>query len=229
MFKSMMLLVMSILALTFVSGCYSFSSHQTAEVLDKDQVEWGEGFGYYMFDYTVDTYDENNNVSGTKNETFSLPYVPETIFRFGITDNMDAGIKLAGIFANIEADVKFQLLQVGDKVSNFTLSVQPSISGLVFGDISMYKFGAGLLASKRINSRVVFYGNIKYNYLMVTVDENSTDTGSDAFGDGSLYTTALGFSFEGKKWWIRPEVTVTLNEKFEKLFILPAVGFGLKF
>ncbi len=226
--KKTFILLLSLFALIFMNACVSFSSHQTAEVLKEDQVEWGEGIGYLMFDYDIDTYDADGNKTGTKHKSTSVPYFPETIFRFGINNNMDVGLKVAGVIANIEVDLKYQVLQIGDKTSNTTISLQPSASGMVIGDFKMYKFGMGLIASQRISERMVFYGNVRYNYLAVGIDDASDD-GSNAFADGNLYTAALGFSYEGKSFWIRPEATIVLNKDFEKLLILPAIGFGLRF
>ena len=230
MTKKTFILALSLFALIFMNACVSFSSHQTAEVLKEDQVEWGEGIGYLMFDYDIDTTDANGNKT-TKHESTSVPYFPETIFRFGIDNNMDVGIKVAGVIANIEVDLKYQVLQIGDKTSNTTISVQPSASGMVMGDFKMYKFGMGLLASQRISERMAFYGNLKYNYLAVSISDSSNDGdgASDAFADGNLYTAAVGFSYEGKSFWVRPEATIVLNKDFKKLLILPAMGFGLRF
>ena len=230
--KSILSLFLTLIALTLLNSCVSFSSHQTAEVLKENETEWGEGFGYIKFDYDY-TYEDENGQEKTKHNSFSVPYFPETIFRFGIAENMDAGIKLAGVIANIEGDIKYQLLQLGNQASNFTLSVQPSISAIVLGPLSMQKYGLAVLASERINSMLVFYGNIKYNFLNVNVDEseanNDDEDVSDAFSDRHYYSITMGVSVEGKKFWLRPEATVLLNSKFKKTLIVPAFGFGLKF
>lgn len=61
--------------------------------------------------------------------------------------------------------------------------------------------------SKRINKRFVVYKNVKYNYLMVSVEdtneEGDTNGDNDFFADGNYYTATLGLSIEGKKFWLR--------------------------
>jgi hypothetical protein len=231
--KQIISLIMSLFAMIFISGCLSFSSHQTAEVLKENEVEWGEGFGYYRFDFEVESYDNQSEVTKTHKESFSMPYFPETIFRFGVAENLDVGVKLAGVIANLQLDAKYQFLNTGDDVQNFSMAVQPFFSGVVFGPFSLYDMGVGLIASQRLNSRFVIYGNFKYHYISFGVNETNSGEENDKFDDAfkysNNYTITAGASVEGKKWWIRPELTVFLNKEFKKIFILPALGFGLKF
>ncbi len=229
-------LFLGLILTLMMSGCFSFSAHQTAETLPEDSVEWGEGIGYYMFDYKTTEYSYDDNGEETSKEVdkkLSIPYFPETIFRFGLMENLDAGIKISGLISTIEGDLKFRLLKLGDDSSNFSLAVQPAASGMLIGPMSIYKFSGAVIMSKRINQRFVVYGNVKYNYLMVSVEdtneEGDTSGDNDFFADGNYYTATLGLSIEGKKFWLRPELTYTMNKDWEKLFILPALGFGLRF
>ncbi len=205
-----------LLGLVLLPGCPSFTSHQTAEVLDKDQIEFGAGFGVIKYSW------EN---SDGKDETLTLPYFPEIMFRFGITDNMDAGFKIGGL--SLEGDMKYQLLQLGDKkTSNFTLSVQPSLSYSAV----MWKVALGVVVSQRINEMNVLYANIKYNYWGINIDADSDNADNvGGLGDGSYLTATIGYSLEGKKWWLRPEVSFAMDTDFDLGFWLPALGFGFKF
>ncbi len=223
-------LFLGLILTLMMSGCFSFSAHQTAETLPEDTVEWGEGIGYYMFDYKDYEYDDETGEDKKVTKSTSLPYFPETIFRFGLAENMDAGIKIYGGIG-IEGDMKFRILSIGDETSNFSVALQPSAAGITIGELTIYKFSAGMIVSKRVNKRFALYGNFKYNYWGITLEDDSEDGEDDMefLENGNLYSTTVGLSIEGKKFWLRPELTVTLNKDFEKLFLLPALGFGLRF
>lgn len=232
--KKVFNLLFAAFVIVLMQGCFSFSSHQTAETLPEDTVEWGEGVGYYMFNYTDENCDYDGNCS-PKDETVSFPYFPETIFRFGLAENMDAGIKVAGVITTVEGDIKFRFLSVGEEQNNFSLAVQPAISGMFLGPATVYKLSAALIASKRINEKFAIYGSFKYNYMAVKVEDDDSDyedddsSDSDFFSDGNFYSATIGLSIDGKKFWVRPELTWILDKDLKTWLKMPALGFGLRF
>ncbi len=232
--KGVFRLVLAALVVLLMPSCFSFSAHQTAETLPEDSVEWGESVGYYMFTYENKSCDYEGENCSTKDESASFPYFPETIFRFGLSENMDAGIKIAGVIASIEGDVKFRIFQTGEENENFSLAVQPAIAGMFMGPATIYKLSAALIASKRMNEKFVLYGSMKYNYMVVKIEDESSDeednsSEADFFGDGSFYSATIGLSIEGKKYWLRPELTWILDKEFKTWLKMPALGFGLRF
>jgi len=221
MFKKLLTMLAFVSLLVVLPGCPSFTSHQTAEVLDKDEIEWGQSFSTLVIPITTHTYDMDGNVTGTKEDTITLPTLQETLFRFGFNESMDVGIKVTNFFW-FEGDVKFQLMKSGDDTNNFSLAISPSITY----SAALQKYGLSVIASKRMSGKSVLYGSLKYNYF---AGLDSSNDNLDGFGEGSYFSASAGFSFEGKKWWLRPEINLVMNNDFEVAFYSPAIGFGFKF
>ncbi len=216
MFKKLLTMLAFVSLLVVLPGCPSFTSHQTAEVLDKDEIEWGQSFSTLVIPYTSTDIDGNKT-----EETLTLPTFQETLFRFGFNESMDIGIKVTNFFW-FEGDVKFQLMKSGDDTNNFSLAISPSVTYSAL----LQKYGLSVIASKRMSGKSVLYGSLKYNYFAGLDSSNDNMKG---FGEGSYFSASAGFSFEGKKWWLRPEVNLVMNNDFEVAFYSPAIGFGFKF
>ena len=94
--RNLLFLKLPVLFLTF-TGCFSLSTFQSPQVLEKGQKSFGLG--------TAGFYDhESKNYAISEFDIFG---------RYGLTNQLDGGIKIFGLpflFGGIQADLKYQLV-----------------------------------------------------------------------------------------------------------------------
>lgn len=222
------------LCLFLLNGCFSFSSHQTADTVPEGDVEFGTAQGYNVIQYEQEdwsTCDEDYDNCQTEKKEFYWPNFGEMIIRIGLDKDMDMGVKLSGLVTNIEMDLKYRFFTTGGETDRFSLAVQPLGSVMYLGPFKFYKVALGLIASKRVSKMVGFYGNIKYNRFKLDYDDEPVENedGDDQyFMNGNAYSATIGLSIEGKKFWLRPEVTFLFDKNWDSNVYFPSIGFGVK-
>lgn len=208
MLRLMLLMVISIV----MSGCFSSMSYQTADTLKKGEVEVGAAADAYYLQVVT----------------------PEFMARAGLGENLDGGLKVYGM-GTLEMDLKFRVSTSGDDSDRFSVALQPNL-GVYIGDSDResnvpMKFGLGILISKKLGKTVSFYAAGRVNAIK-TGDHDDDDDDDDYYYSSNSnymeYGGTLGFSFDFKHFWFRPEVTaMAIGEGFG--YIAPGLAVGFKF
>lgn len=160
------------------SGCVSMSSMQTARTTEKDQFVWG--IGASGVNTTIKVGDEELKLK--------LPLL-EYIGRYGITQKLDAGIKI-GIIGTSALDVKYQYF--GTATSKAASSI-----GLGLGYVSVsaneaktkaniYDISVPFYFSLHPKEWVALYTNPKYICRMTLASTNSTSYSHWYGGTGGI-------------------------------------------
>jgi hypothetical protein len=171
-----------------LGGCATYSNYQTAQVLDKGEKQFGLGLSY------LDQKSEQGAEIVYESEKV---VIPEFIFRAGLSERFDFGIKLytAAFVLGAVVDGKYQFLdgETFDSAINFGVGV----AGLEHGGAAFLDFPAGLLMT--VNFSEAFSATLVPKVILRRV---SADAGSDT---GLVYGGTLTLAF-GKKSKILPEI-----------------------
>lgn len=173
-------LSLGLCALVFVvtqTGCVSMSSLQTAETLKKGQKQQTFGGGTYNSEEVVD----NNTVKK------DVPYL-EYSYREGLSDNVDAGLKLT-IIGSAAADVKYRLIDgdafdfsVGAGVGYFNLKTG---SGETEVENTSIDLMVPIYASYRFNESWAAYLTPRYVHRMTSYSGAASGSTSASLGGGA--------------------------------------------
>ncbi len=136
-----------------LAGCVSMTTFQTAETLNPGTAEIGFAATYFG--------ESEIELALLESETDGKTYHhigPELMFRIGITENIDIGLKTTG--SGTLADGKIQLFSLGSKKTKFILSYQLGI-----GHNMGIELTNGVLATFRASRSFAIYSSFKYNPL----------------------------------------------------------------
>lgn len=215
------------------AGCFSATSYQLADTVPKGGTDLG--FGFSAFTIPTGSYTSADGEKSTINDddfSGTLPNpLPDILMRFGLGDNIDIGFKL--FFLGLQGDFKWRFVNT----PAFSMAIAPGIyysrPFIVFGQ---YGLTLPLLFTFKIGEHFSIYGNVRGEVSGWNLEVESG--GSDE-EDANIHTAGfgatLGFSFGGKRWYIRPEVNYTrfligFEESCEKVDIAYfTYGFGFGF
>ncbi len=196
-------------------GCMSHSVHQTAEILDKDDLEIG---------FALSTYP-----NGYVNDDFHI--------RFPLSEYFELGLGSSLILRGFDADLKFQMLRLGEAHQQFAVAFQAKPSVSLSNNNTYSNFAIGLLISKRLSSQTVIYSRFAY---IIPINEYEDLEASDyepyyqedfkdliTLNAFVKYQATLGVSFEGNQFFIRPEVNfLYIDRKISDIWIMPSLQIG---
>ncbi len=226
-----MILIILLISI-FFSSCISLTSYQTAEVLKKGEDKGVVGLVSMIPSkiFKKETMSQNED---DFDKLIGVPY-PEFMFRTGLGKNIDMGVKfktfaLLLAYLNLELDMKYQLLQFGNReTNNLTLSIQPSLSYIGLREdeyIHLFNLSFATIVSKRFNKSNVLYVNIRYNFGNFFLEDIAVKKTPDI---KNYFSATIGYSLElslHRKLYLYPEITIVSD--FKKGFaLMPALGFG---
>jgi hypothetical protein len=187
------------MTLLFFTGCVTFSTFQSAEVIDAGEVEFG-------LSVSVAVLDGESNLGEVT-----------LMGRVGLGYNFDLGLKMFGFppFGGYYGDVKYQFME-GPLAGSAVLGV--SYFGVEFNDEdqSLTAFYPALLFGNG-----TFYGGPKMIYF--TSRFNLFDTSAQA--DASVFGFVLGGAF-GNRLKLMPEVNVYF---LDEVLVYPGLGLKVAF
>ncbi len=164
-------------AAALAPGCVSISSVQTARTLRPGQVQVQGGAGSVTLTEASrsSSFDQNGNeIQGALTES-SVP-VPEIEFgaRFGITDYVDAGLKVS-LPSSVMADVKLQLVDT----PNFAVAVGAGLGYQSFSfldvDMSVVDLFVPVYLSYDVSKWIALYASPKY-YARIASGSSQTSS-----------------------------------------------------
>jgi len=215
-------LVFSLFLLMLFSSCISVSSYQTADTLEKGDVELALGIGIYP-----DVAPIAGGYSEEEEEEMAADKVmPELISRFGLLDDLDMGLKF--LFNSVvELDFKFRFLSFGDDENRFSMAIKPMVSMnfLLADKFALFLLDSArisLLISKNFNKNFGVYTALNYNPNF----SSGRKTLDDEFGNPT-YSMVLGLSISSENVWFRPELVIANIDS--EIFTRPGVAIGLVF
>jgi hypothetical protein len=194
-------------------GCASMSTMQTARTTEKDEVGYSFGAGIVKTELPTNEHDTIK---------LNLPFV-EAAARYGVSDNLDIGIKLT-IIGTLVIDTKYQFL--GNKESVFAGSV-----GCGLGYLQLTSDGTGL---RIFDFLFPFYFSFYPTpWLSVYCSPKSVlrlttyngDYGSGA--EGSVWYGATGGIRIGHRNGFLLEYSYYKNSSFYKPFLQVTCGFAI--
>jgi hypothetical protein len=180
-----------LIIVVMLAGCASFSSFQTAQVLDPDEDEFQIGIGL-----AVTSFELEEDAVETDYEEMSY-YKTELLIRSGVTESFDFGAKFWTV--GLAVDGKYQFVD-GEKI-DMAVDLGFSYSGIEVDDEGVRYFGfhPALLMTYNFSEKFSVTLSPRAVILNVSHDEEGDDT--QTFLGGTL-TLSLG----GKKVRILPEI-----------------------
>lgn len=206
-----------IVSLPFLLGaCASMSGLQTARTLEPGKAESTFGGGYYTSGSLISSIEENSTA-----EDLSIPYMEYT-YRQGLTDKIDAGIKLT-IIGTAVVDGKYKLYE-NDKFAIATgaglgyLNIE-SDNGVEKSESSIIDIILPLYTSYDVKENLSLY--LIPKYILRSSSGNVS-------GSTNLVGATTGLKF-GKEWgtyvelshFISPGTDFSLNQAQVSLFWKP--------
>jgi len=184
-------LMLVFIIVVMLSGCASFSSYQTAQVLDPDEDDFQIGIGL-----TVTSFDLEEDAVETDYEEMSY-YKTELFLRSAVTENFDFGAKFWTV--GLSVDGKYQFVD-GEKL-DMAVDLGFSYSGIEVDDegVRYLSFQPVLLMTYNFTEKFSLTLAPRAVIAVVSHDEEGDDT--QTFVGGTL-TLSLG----GKKMKILPEI-----------------------
>jgi hypothetical protein len=181
---------MAVVLALFFSGCASMSTMQTARTTNKGEFGGGGGMGYVNTKIPLGTDTAGNTTS----INLKAPFM-EGSARYGITDNLDLGVKLT-IIGTATMDAKYQF--IGDKTSLFAASAGFGLGYLSIssGDSksNVYDIMVPFYASVHPAEWFAVYVSPKYVLRLNSYTENA----KSGFSNSHWYGGTGGLKF-GKK------------------------------
>jgi hypothetical protein len=176
------------------TGCLMAGNYHSARTLEKGVSSAGMTFSITR--YT--DVDRDASTGETTTDVITLPtLIPEFTYHIGITDDLEAGGRLAPSSLGMEFDVKYRLFQ-GDA---FHLAVAPAIgyqTGIIYSatHAKLPLLGTFDLAENFSVTGAVFGGTARFD----DVDE-SFDTFRGNLGSTGAF---LGVELRGETFYLRP-------------------------
>ena len=116
--RNLWVVLVAVGLLLFTTGCPSFSTLRTAEPVEQGETEMGISTGYLGMAAQVAAVDEDGEEVDGGTAAIEVPTF-EILGRHGLTEDLDAGIKVYPVGAAFEANYAF----IND--DSFSLSVNP--------------------------------------------------------------------------------------------------------
>lgn len=174
-------------------------NYHTAKTLEKGTSEFGMTFSATTYNFKNTTTDSSGNKT-TENISFAIPnLLPELTYHVGVTDNAEAGGRIALGSLGGEFDVKYRFLH-SDKLH---LAVAPAISYQAFVLIE----GGGLRLPGILTYELA--DNLDLNLAAFVTESHwkpVSDSSDFAAWNGNLTQTgaAIGVDLHGETMSIRP-------------------------
>ncbi len=206
--------VLGIAVALLATGCFSTSNFHTAETLKKGESSLGFGWGVTAIDKLEAVTPEGESTSTDSDDLPSLPnLIPDTMLRFGLGDNMDWGVKI--FFIGAQLDFKYRLLHTG----GLSVSVDPTVGyARPFMVIEQFNLALPLQVSYRVSPGFLIYGAAQGFYGNWRFPFNDSETGKEI--EDRIATTGYGITvgaeLGGDTWFVRPEYNITSQSIFDK-------------
>jgi len=163
----MKVLVFLIIVATCLSSCSQLGSLQTARTLPPDDIEFGGALYGYGF--------SDQEFVGGELGSYIGPHF-EILGRYGIADNIDAGIKLSSSL-NLLIDGKFQFL--GGQTESFAMAIGPGFEyQFPVGEQqeeTVFRVHLPLYMSYHFNDDNALYLTPRYTLQYVSNDDNNNN------------------------------------------------------
>lgn len=198
------------LANLLILGCSSFSTFQTSEVTPPGEVTIGGG---------ISSMGESGDYEGD-----IIYCIPEIYGRYGISDNLDVGVKYT-FPLTVSSDIKYQFIKTPLPVA---LDFGMALLGFV-GDNSSASFIT--LYPQVLASTEKFYFGLKTMYIRATA---TAEDETESFDSGLLGGACVGFKLDRGRFSLMPElnyligITGDAGEAGTKLF-QGGMGFSVTF
>ncbi len=178
----------------FLSGCVSLTTFQGPETTRPGEFTSGIGFSRSLSNKDLEIVETNLELFG----------------RVGLSDKVDCGVKIAGLFTTLAADVKFQFLKGKHFKGSFDMAFSYfRMESDVFGDKEKSTV-FGLYPSLIFGTKHLYFGP-KLVYLIGTGDvEDYIDSEEKRLPSKKAFlgfVTGLQF-YLGKRLRAIPEITV---------------------
>jgi hypothetical protein len=174
---------------TLSASCANLSSLQTARVIEKGKNEVVLGAGVAKTDVTI----------GSTTTALSAPYL-QGMYRTGIADSMDLGVKLT-LIGTLSADVKYQLVDAGE----FALAAGAGLGfvSLTVGSnkLTIIDLVVPVIASYNFSDSFAFYLSPKALLR-------------SASGTATLFAGTGGFKI-GESWGLYAEYTIVTSNLYK--------------
>lgn len=208
----------------FFYSCTTFSTFQTPQVVEEDEV----GFGFSL---------SNSWVAGN-NETEFIPIsIPSLQIRYGIGDNSDVGFLFVGlpVLGSSYIDYKYQFLNDG-MLGAFTIGTGFWLWPGDFFDVRNPSLISPFLGISFGNKRL-YVGSRVYYYYYSHTSIRYTDTGTDSVRVSSSYiliTPIIGLTLGKGNFKFAPEINfgipVNINSNSsENFFLNPLYTYSIGF
>jgi hypothetical protein len=198
-----------------LAGCASFSSYQTAQVLDPDEDAFQMGIGL-----AVTSFELEEDAVETDYEEISY-YKTELLIRSAVTESFDFGAKFWTL--GLSVDGKYQFVD-GEKL-DMAVDLGFSYSGIEVDDegVRYLSFQPALLMTYNFTEKFSVTLAPRAVILNVSHDEEGDDT--QTFLGGTLT-----LSFGGKKVRILPEIGYyKAEDRLDQEVEVIHGGIGIKF
>lgn len=184
-------LLLVLISWTFFIGCTSFSSYQTAQVLDPDEARFGVGL----------TFTSISPEEGVETDYEDITYsIPEFLFRIGVSESFDFGGKVYASFPfmGVVLDGKYQFVD-GD-ILDMAIDLGVSYTGVEVGDVktNYLDFYPALLMTLNFSEK--FSVTLAPKVLLRQVSSDIEDDYTETI-PGATLTLSIG-----KKVRVMPEI-----------------------
>lgn len=207
-------LLLVLIMVIMLAGCTSFSSYQTAQVLDPDEDEFQFGVGL-----TVTSFELEDDGQELDYEEIAY-YKTELLFRTAVTESFDFGAKF--FLLGISVDGKYQFVD-GDKL-DMAVDLGFAYSGIEVDDepVRFIDCQPALLMTYN------FQENFSVTLAPKAVIRNVTRDGEE--DTQTFVGGTLTLSFGGKKVRILPEIGYYKGEdRLGQDVSVTHGGVGIKF
>lgn len=211
--------------ITLLAGCFSFSSYQTARMLEPKQ--------------SSITISYNHSKPQNEEDDEFVTNIIEGQARVGISDKLEAGVKYGrhslSLFEEEDGDISFNFTSVDAKVSIIPNHIAFSIPlGYYWIEDEeekeefLYQLGPGFIFSHQYQNSFEITGAVKY--LIFSEDEDFTDEEGGESDKLGAFNLGLAFSNNLSRWAIRPEIGFLFNpeEVEEGYFFQYGIGVFVK-
>ncbi len=188
--KKRFFLSLALVSLLVFTGCYSLSTYQNADTVREGKFAGGIGVGVTQL---ADS-DPDTTVDDIVNEFLADSQIVEFFLRYGLTENMDMGVKLSSL--HLSLDWKWRVLDLGIfKIATDFGGVYTNLFSILTG---WALFGNVIFDISPVDSISIYFGP-KYQYT-------SLGFGDQSFLDQHYYGVFIGFRFQLGVIAFMPEV-----------------------